>query len=57
METKFKPKFWRDIQKVKNDKEVVTALAKIFRQVENANNINEISSIKKTYSIPNPFQD
>lgn len=47
MEIRFKPKFWRDIQKVKNDKEVVTALAKVFHQVENAKNINEINNIKK----------
>jgi len=56
METKFKPKFWRDIQKVKSDKEVVTALAKVFRQVENANNINEISNIKKLIQYQTRFR-
>ena len=47
MEIRFKPKFWKDIQKVKNDKEVVTALDKVFSNVEKAKTIQEINNIKK----------
>jgi len=56
METRFKPKFWKDIQKVKNDKEVVIALSKIFLQVENSKDINEINNIKKLIHYQSRFR-
>ena len=47
MEVKFKPKFWRDLNKLKNEMKVVDAFSKILQQVEKAKNIDEINNIKK----------
>ena len=46
MDIRFKPKFWKDIQKVKHDKQVMSLLDKIFRNVDEAENPSEINNIK-----------
>ena len=46
MLSKFKPKFWKDINKVKNDKEVMSSLYKILTNVEKAESEAEINNIK-----------
>ena len=40
MQSRFKPKFWKDIHTVKNDKEIMYALYKIFKNVEKAENVD-----------------
>ena len=47
MQSKFKPKFWKDITGLKNDREVMGALEKVFINVEKAKSINEINNIKQ----------
>jgi hypothetical protein len=47
MQIKFKPKFWKDINRLKNDKEVMSALDKVFTNVEKANHLDEINNIKE----------
>ncbi|CAN5228245.1 hypothetical protein BH09BAC5_BH09BAC5_01450 [soil metagenome] len=47
MELKFKPKFWKDIQKLKGDRQVMSSLDKIFQNVEKAKTIDEINNIKE----------
>jgi mRNA interferase RelE/StbE len=47
MQSRFKPKFWKDINKVKKDKQLMSALYKVFTNVENAENVNEINNIKQ----------
>lgn len=47
MQIKFKPKFWKDINRVKNDKQIMAALYKVFTHVEKANGVNEINNIKQ----------
>lgn len=47
MEVEFKPKFWRDLNKLKNEKDVIAAFGKILNNVEKAKTIEDISSIKK----------
>ena len=47
MQSRFKPKFWKDINKVKNDKELMSALYKIFMNVEKAESQNKINHIKQ----------
>ena len=44
---KFKPKFWKDITRLKDDREIMMALHKIFLNVEKAKSINEINNIKQ----------
>lgn len=56
MELRFKPRFWKDINKVKNDKEVVTALGKIFNQVEKAKKTDEITNIVKLKKYESRFR-
>ncbi len=46
MQGKFKPKFFKDIGKVKEDREIMTALYKVFVNVEKAEHMDEISNIK-----------
>ena len=46
MEFRFKPKFWKDIHKVKHDKQVMSALDKIFKNVDKAEGTDEINNIK-----------
>ena len=46
MELKFKPKFWRDINREKKDKELMSALDRIFTNVGRAASVNEINNIK-----------
>lgn len=46
MDIRFKPKFWKDIQKVKHDKQVMSSLDKIFGNVDEAENPVEINNIK-----------
>ncbi len=46
MDLKFKPKFWKDINKEKNDKELMSALDKIFLNVEKAESVSKINNIK-----------
>ena len=46
MEHRFKPKFWKDIQKVKNDRQLMSALNKIFTNVSEAASADEINNIK-----------
>ena len=47
MVLKFKPKFWKDIQKLKNDRQIMSALDKIFSNIENANSPEGINNIKQ----------
>ncbi|MBI3502929.1 MAG: hypothetical protein HY063_14150 [Bacteroidetes bacterium] len=47
MQSRFKPKFWKDINRVKNDREIMSALYKIFTNVENAESADEINNIKE----------
>ena len=47
MRSKFKPKFWRDINKVKGDKELMVALYRVFLNVENAETVSGINNIKQ----------
>ncbi len=46
MELIFRPSYSRDFRKIRN-KEVLIRLAAIFRQIENANGIQDIGSLKK----------
>ena len=46
MQIKFKPKYWKDINRVKNDREIMAALHKVFTHVEKANGVDEINAIK-----------
>lgn len=46
MQGKFKPKFFKDIGKVKEDREIMTALYKVFVNVEKAEHVDEINNIK-----------
>jgi len=46
MVLKFKPQFWKDINKLKEDKEVMSLLYRIFRNVDNAKGISQIHHIK-----------
>lgn len=41
MQGKFKPKFFKDIGKVKEDRERMTALYKVFVNVEKAEHVDE----------------
>ena len=41
MQGKFKPKFFKDIGKVKEDREIMTALYKVFVNVEKAEHVDE----------------
>ncbi|HLG36291.1 MAG TPA: hypothetical protein VI757_15535 [Bacteroidia bacterium] len=52
MRSRFKPKFWRDIQKIKNDKEAMMALDRVFMKVEKAQRIDEIPDIKQLEKFP-----
>ena len=47
MQFEFKPKFWKDIIRLKNDKEVMSALDKVFTNVEKATKHAEINNIKQ----------
>jgi len=47
MVVRFKPRFWKDIIKLKNDAEVITATGKVITQVEKAENISQIDNLKK----------
>ncbi|MBW8051795.1 MAG: hypothetical protein FVQ77_15955 [Cytophagales bacterium] len=47
MVVRFKPKFWKDINKVKRDGEIVEALGKIIKQVEQAKITDETANFKK----------
>ena len=47
MQFKFKPKFWKDIVRYKNDGEIMSAINKVFTNVEKANRIDEINNIKE----------
>jgi len=47
MVVRFKPKFWKDINKVKRDREVVAALGKIIKQVEKTKTTDEIANVKQ----------
>ena len=46
MELKLKPKFWKDIQAVKGDKQIMSALGRIFGQIETAKTIEDVSNCK-----------
>ena len=47
MQSRFKPKFWRDIQKVKDDKELMSAVYRVFTNIENAETPRDIHNIKQ----------
>ena len=47
MVLRFKPKFWKDIQKLKNDRQIMSALDKIFTNVEKADSTDAINNIKQ----------
>ena len=47
MQSRFKPKFWRDINKVKDDKELMAALYRVFTNVENAETVRDIHNIRQ----------
>lgn len=46
MELRFKPKFWKDIQSVRHERQVMIALDKIFRQIEKAETLEEVQNCK-----------
>jgi hypothetical protein len=46
MEIRFKPKFWKDIQSVSHDKQIMIALDRIFKNAEEAEKIEEIQNCK-----------
>ena len=56
MEVKFKPKFWRDLHKLKNEKEVVAAFGKILKQIEKAERIDNINNIIKLEEYQSRFR-
>lgn len=47
MQFKFKPKFWKDITPLKNEREIMAALYKVFTNIEKAKRIDEINNIKQ----------
>jgi hypothetical protein len=47
MEARFKPRFLKDLKRVRKDAEVLTALAHIISQVKQADGIAEVANIKK----------
>jgi len=47
MVVRFKPKFWRDINKVKKEREVVATLGKIIKQTEKSKTTHEIANFKQ----------
>ena len=46
MELKFKPKFWKDIQPLRREKQVMRAMNHIFEQVEKAEKIEKVNNCK-----------
>ncbi len=56
MVLKFKPKFWKDIQKLKTDRHIMSALDKIFINVEKANNPDTINNIKQLEKFESRFR-
>ena len=48
MELIFRPKFYRDLRKIKNIK-VLRTLSDIFRQIEHAESIEKIGGLKKLH--------
>ncbi len=46
MEVKFKPKFWKDINKLKDDAEVVAAIGKVITQIERQKISNRLATLK-----------
>jgi len=47
MAIKFKPKFWKDINLHKNDREILSELYKVFINVEKANRSSDINGFKE----------
>ncbi len=47
MQIRFKPKFWKDINHVKNDKDIMSVLYRVFRDVQNAEKVDKIDNIKQ----------
>ncbi len=47
MEAKFKPRFLKDVQRIRKDTEVLTALARIIAQVKQATDLTEVANSKK----------
>lgn len=56
MQSRFKPKFWKDINKVKIDKELMSALYKIFMNVDKAESLDEINNIKQLEKFDSRFR-
>jgi mRNA-degrading endonuclease RelE of RelBE toxin-antitoxin system len=56
MQLRYKPKFWKDLNKLKKEKEVLIALGKIITQVEKAQTTEGISNIKKLVSYETRFR-
>ena len=56
MRVKFKPKFWKDINREKNDKELMSALYKVFSNVEKAETLAAINNIKQLEKFESRFR-
>ena len=56
MQSRFKPKFWKDINRLKKDKEVMSSLHKIFMNVEKADSEDEINNIKQLEKFDSRFR-
>ena len=47
MEVKFKPRFWKDLQKLKGDRQLMAAVDKVFKNVDAAKQTEDINNIKQ----------
>ena len=47
MEAKFKPRFLKDVQRIRKDTEALSALARIIAQVKAATDLTEVANSKK----------
>ncbi len=56
MEVRFKPRFHKDIERLKNDPEALTALAKVIQQVEKAASTKDIANLKKLVKFRTRFR-
>ena len=56
MQSRFKPKFWRDINKVKHDKELMSVLYRIFTNIENSETVRDIHNIKQLVNFKSRYR-